>query len=384
MYDRIIARAMRTPWALDPTKLAVIADLLRFRASGGRLSAEEIKARIGDAPDQPKPSQRDDGAIAVIPIFGVITHRANSFDALSGGTSTELLGKYVRKAVADDRVKSILLDISSPGGEVSGVPELAAEIAAAAKVKTVVASSNALAASAAYWLGSQASEFVVTPSGSVGSVGVYMLTEDLSAYLEKEGIKINAISAGVNKLEGAPWEPLSEETRAFLQGQVDSVYAEFVRAVASGRGVTIATVQETFGQGRVFDAKQALKLGMVDAIEAMDGTLARMIKKAPKGYRSRTSAVVGESILPLATLGEIAAAKAVTDELSVVLEVDGAAIAEAVVPCIPDAVTRYAVEPIATEAYGSTGSTEAPSVDPAQLAADQDYMDTAIRIAERL
>lgn len=378
MYDRIIARAMRTPWALDPTKLAVIADLLRFRASGGRLTAEEIKARIGDAPDQPKPSQRDDGAIAVIPIFGVITHRANSFDAMSGGTSTELLGKYIRKAVADDRVKSILLDISSPGGEVSGVPELAAEIAAAAKVKTVVASSNALAASAAYWLGSQASEFVVTPSGSVGSVGVYMLTEDLSAYLEKEGIKINAISAGVNKLEGAPWEPLSEETRAFLQGQVDTVYAEFVRAVASGRGVTIATVQDTFGQGRVFDAKQALKLGMVDAIEAMDGTLARMIKKAPKGYRSRTGALAsGGLIEPLIAADETILLTGIGETATITTSDGTMAVTDTYRPALTDDVVIEAREPEAE-------AVETPAVDPAQLAADQDYMDAAIRIAERL
>jgi signal peptide peptidase SppA len=391
MYDRLISLAMRTPWALEPSKLAVIADLLRFRASGGRLSAEEIQARIGDAPEQPRPSTKD-GLIAVIPIFGVITHRANSFDAMSGGTSAELLGKYIRKAVNDDSVKAILLDISSPGGEVSGIPELAAEIAAAAKVKTVVASSNALAASAAYWLGSQATEFVITPSGYVGSIGVYLLTEDLSEHLAKEGIKINAISAGDNKLEGAPWEPMSDETRAFLQTRVDGVYAEFVRAVASGRSVSKATVEADFGQGRVFNAKEALKRGMVDAIETMDGTIARLVKKAPKGYRSRTAASA-ETIATLATLGEIAAAKQADVEVEIAesLVHTSIPVSDALAAAMPTSMDATApleavaedigADPIAADAGAVV---ETPAVDPSQLAADQDYIDAGIRIAERL
>src|SRR4051812_40895851 len=218
MYDRIIAHVTRTPWAILPEKLNAIADLLRFRANGGRLSAEEIQARIGDTQDSPSPS-RVERTIAVIPVFGTIMHRANSFEAMSGGTSTEMLGKYIRRAAADGTVKAIVLDISSPGGTVEGLPELAADILAARKAKPIVAHANALAASAAYWLGSQASEFVVTPSGYVGSIGVYMLTEDMSEYLAKEGIKINAISAGEHKLDGAPWEPMSDETRGFLQRQ---------------------------------------------------------------------------------------------------------------------------------------------------------------------
>ena len=383
MYDRLMSRAMRTLWALEPSKLAILADLLRFRASGGRLTAEEIQARIGEPPPAPTPSKRD-GAIAVIPVFGLITHRMNSFEAMSGGTSTELLGKYIQRAVADDGVKSILLDIASPGGSVEGLPELAALIAAAAKVKTVVATANAQACSAAYWLGSQASEFVVTPSGHVGSIGVYMLTEDLSEHLAKEGIKINAISAGEHKLDGAPWEPLDDETRAFLQAQVDAVYADFVRAVASGRSVSVATVNEQFGQGRVFNAKQAVKLGLVDAIETFDETVARMMKKAPKGYRSR--AVAEGDGLPIVALGD-AAIEAAADFEEAFSGVDLASGPDATGTVVigPDTTVVEASEPtVAEDAADLEAEADARAAATREEAAAKDYIDAGIRIAERL
>lgn len=382
MYDRIIARVTRTPWALQPEKLGEIADLLRFRANGGRLTAEEIKARIGDAPDSPSPS-RVERTIAVIPVFGVITHRANSFESFSGGTSTEMLGKYIRRAAADESVKSIILDVSSPGGTVDGLPELAAEIVAAKKMKPVVAHANALAASSAYWLASQATEFVVTPSGRVGSIGVYLLTEDLSEHLAKEGIKINAISAGDHKLDGAPWEPMSAETRAFLQKQVDAVYGDFVKAVAAGRRVTQATVKETFGQGRVFHSDEALKLGMVDAVETFDETVARLMKK---GMRSTGRAMADAITIPIAATAEAAAAAAEAFGSAFPVADDVAPGAQA---AADEATTTSADDrdelTAAAEAVTSdvAASAEAERLAAAQRAADADYIATGLRIAER-
>jgi signal peptide peptidase SppA len=286
MYERIIREAMQAPWALMPRYCAIIQDILRFRASGGRLSAEELQARLeAEAPRAASGGSRvsGGGAIAVIPIYGVVAHR--TFEASSGMTSAEWISALLRKAVADEEVTSILLDVSSPGGVVSGVPELAAQILAARKDKTVVAICNSLMCSAAYWLGSQATEIVSTPSGYTGSVGVYCLYEDWSQYLENEGIKINAISAGDNKLEGAFWEPMTEETRAFIQGQVDTTYADFLAAVAKGRDSTVANVKKTYGQGRVFDAKEALARGMIDRIATFDDTVSRLAKTAVSGRR---------------------------------------------------------------------------------------------------
>lgn len=276
-YSRYIARVTRHPWALLPEKLAVISALLSERAAGHKPSDEEIVARLGDEADTPAPKARQDGAVFVLPIHGTIAYRADAFEASSGGASAEVIGKQLARAVADDSVASILLDFDTPGGSVDGVPELAAQIAKATAVKPVVAHVNALAASAGYWLASQASEIVITPSGMAGSIGVFLLLLDESKALEQEGITVNAISAGEFKLEGAPWEPLSDESRAHFQGQVNAVYRDFLSAVAKGRGVTVADVKAQYGQGRVFDAKDALARGMVDRIATQEDTLRRML-----------------------------------------------------------------------------------------------------------
>jgi hypothetical protein len=93
-----------------------------------------------------------------------------------------------------------------------------------------------------YWLGSQTTEFVMLPSARVGSIGVVVVALDETELVAKAGVKVNAISAGVNKLEGAPWQRMSDETLAFLQDQVNTVNAGLVTDVASGRRVTVARI----------------------------------------------------------------------------------------------------------------------------------------------
>jgi len=318
-YDRYLSHMSKQPWAILPDKFQVLAELMRFRASGGRMTDADIEARVAAAADGERTSPpRVDGSIAVIPILGVIGHRMDSFEMSSGGTSTQAVSRMLRRAVNDETIGAVILDISSPGGTVEGVPELAAEIFAARKAKPVIAHANALSASAAYWLGSQASEFYVTPSGMTGSIGVYMLTTDYSEYLSKEGIKINPISAGDNKLEGNFWEPMSDETRAHLQGQVDAVYAEFVAAVSKGRGVSAATVKKEFGQGRMYDAKESLDRKMVDGILTFDQLIAKM---APV---RRSGGARADAVVPT-----IAAEALVDDEHNDAAAVDAVATAQA-------------------------------------------------------
>ncbi|MCC7371633.1 MAG: S49 family peptidase, partial [Chloroflexi bacterium] len=131
-------------------------------------------------------------------------------------------------------------------------------------------------ASAAYWIASSADEIVVTPSGEVGSIGVFTAHEDISAALEAEGVTVTLISAGKYKTEGNPFEPLSEEARGAIQARVDDYYSMFVRAVARGRGVKPADVRGGFGQGRVVGADEAVRLGMADRVGTMAQTVERL------------------------------------------------------------------------------------------------------------
>lgn len=259
---------------MERSKLSVIADFLAFKAGGGEVAADEMAARITKKQDGE--IARREGAVAVIPVYGVLAPKMDLMTEISGGTSYTALQKALHAALADDEVKAIVLDIDSPGGAVPGAQELGDEIRALrGGDKPIVAQVNHLAASAAYWIASQADEIVVSPSGRAGSIGVYTVHEDISAALEKAGVKRTYIAAGEHKVEGNETEPLDEDAFAFIEERVTRSYDRFVQAVADGRGVTAAHVEKNYGQGRVFFSEELVEKGMADRIGTLEQTLAR-------------------------------------------------------------------------------------------------------------
>lgn len=282
-YPRILRYVSETPWAMEPGRLLDILDVLAFKAHGGQMSKEEIREYCGlSAATRAERA----GAVAVLQLRGIIAHHIEQVQDISGpgGTSVEGFRSRFRSALAHDDVGSILIDIDSPGGSVEGVQELADEIRASRGSKPIVAVANAMAASAAYWIGSSADEFSVTPSGQVGSIGVFAAHEDISQRLEDEGVSVTLVHAGKYKVEGNPFEPLTDEARGFIQDRVDDSYARFVAAVAAGRGVFEDVVRDDFGEGRLIGSEQALKSGMVDRIETVEDAIDRL-----RQVRSRQS-----------------------------------------------------------------------------------------------
>lgn len=273
-YQHILSAFAAEPWAMDRGKLAVIADFLAFKAGGGTVAADEMAARISKKQDGE--IARREGAVAVIPVHGVLAPKMDLLTEFSGGTSYVGLQSALEAAIADDDVKAIVLDIDSPGGAVPGAQELGEAIRSLrGGDKPIIAQVNHLAASAAYWVASQADEVVVSPSGRAGSIGVYTVHEDISAALEKAGVKRTYIAAGEHKVEGNETEPLSEDALAFVEERVKRSYDRFVQAVADGRRVSVAKVEKDFGQGRVFFAEELVEKGMADRIGTLSDTLAR-------------------------------------------------------------------------------------------------------------
>ncbi len=252
-------------WALRPETLA---DLQALALYGGRLPMS--------AAQRPSSTSRR-GNVALIPVLGILTKRRSASTRFFGGTSTDDLAVQLRQAALDTSVRTIVLDVDSPGGSVAGTQELAAEILRLRERKPVIAVANSLAASGAYWIASAASEVAVTPSGEVGGIGIVSVHFDISRALEKEGRKVTLISAGKNKTLGNPFEPLTPEAKALLQERVNQVGEAFVSAVAKGRGVSARDVREGFGEGRVVGAKEAVKLGMADRVATLTQTLERWI-----------------------------------------------------------------------------------------------------------
>lgn len=274
-YPNVMRAVTEHPWAILPDRLDAVLDVLEMRLDGRRLTEEEIEARIGKPPEPPIPQTVE--AVALIPIYGMLAHRMNLMTAMSGGMSTEMLGQAIRGAVEDPGVKALLLDVDSPGGSVFGLQELGDEIFSLRGRKPIVAVANATAASGAYWLASQADQFVVTPSGIVGSIGIIAAHVDRSKQAEMLGVRHTILTAGKYKAEGSDLMPLDDPTRAAMQRKLDQYYDTFVRAVARGRGVPLRDVREGFGEGRVVTAKDAVALGMVDGIATMDQAISRLV-----------------------------------------------------------------------------------------------------------
>ena len=282
----LIAEFMSQPWSLMPERLAAFSAILARWHAGQEPSAED-RAKV--AADKEKRQGRPalppiQGGIAVLPLYGVITQRGNMTDDISGpgSVSTEKFSQALRSAVNDPAVGGVIIDIDSPGGSVYGISELADEIYQARRTKPVVAIANSLAASAAYWIGSAASEFYVTPGGEVGSIGVWMAHQDLSAMYDAAGIKTTLVSAGKYKTEGNVFQPLDKDAKAFLQTRVDDYYNAFVKAVARGRNTDMAKVRNGMGQGRILGAADAKAAGMVDDVDTLDGVINRMGKQLRK------------------------------------------------------------------------------------------------------
>lgn len=285
----IVTEFLSTPWAILPERLSAIAAVLARWSDGAaaspavmeavRADAAAAEARRGEA------SRAGNGAIAVLPFYGVSVQRTSAVQEVSGGglMSLQRFTQAFRSAVADDSIGGVLIDIDSPGGSVYGVQELADEIYRARSQKPIVAIANSLAASAAYWIGSSAGEFYVTPGGEAGSIGVFAAHEDWSKALAEAGVNTTLISAGKYKVEGNPYGPLNDEARAYMQSRIDTYYGAFTRAVGRNRGVDVASVRSGMGEGRVFGASDAKAAGMVDDIATFDQVLARMAKSIGQG-----------------------------------------------------------------------------------------------------
>jgi len=300
-YDHLVAFALEHPWAITPNMLSLIAGILAHRMGGDEPDptalqlAQELRAAR-------EVSVSTGGVVRVIPISGVIAPRMNLFSEVSGGTTFEALTKNLTEAVADPNVKSIVFDVDSPGGNVAGASEFAREVLRARTVKPVYAQVQYLMASAAYWPMACATEIVASPSGMVGSIGVYSMYDDLTEALQQLGVKREVFVAGKYKAEGVGGTGLSDDARVHINGLIEGAYGRMVGDIAKGRGVTAAAVRKGFGEGRLLGVEQAKEAGLIDRIATMPETLTRAAQPSRSGARADdpTPPAVTDQDLPAA------------------------------------------------------------------------------------
>jgi signal peptide peptidase SppA len=251
------------PWAIMPAAHANLCAIVDDHFSGRAHSADG-RASVFE-PDEADvaaaPFQMVGADVALIEINGVIGRRVGSLEKSSGVADVLDIERAVDAAVASG-AKGLLLSFDSPGGGVSGVPELAEKLAEVNKTVPIVAYADGLCCSAAYWLASQASLIVSGKTAQSGSIGVYQAFLDRSREMELAGRKVELFSTGKFKGMGLTGLPLSDDQRAMLQSRVDQVFGWFKGAVAGGRG----KVPDEAMQGQSYYGDDARKVNLVDMI----------------------------------------------------------------------------------------------------------------------
>lgn len=215
-----------------------------------------------------KPDVTLDDGVAIVRVDGTLTRRPDFWQAFFDGLSSEALAFEIERLAVDDGVDAIVLRIDSPGGEASGMPEVADAIYEAAKIKPVVAVADRMAASGAYYIASQATKvYAGGRDADVGSIGTLLVAYDYSQFFEKAGIKPVVFATGPFKATGALGTEFTDDQKAYLQSRVDETQKHFVEAVKRGRGLTgdqLAAATD----GRVFRPTEATRLGLIDGVKS--------------------------------------------------------------------------------------------------------------------
>ena len=207
-----------------------------------------------------------ENCIAIIDVKGEITRNTDSFSyAASGIANSVSIVKLIKAAVKDESVKAIILDLDTPGGEVTASDEIYHELKLCEK--PVVAMMNSLAASGGYYVACGANKIVAHKSTMTGSIGVILSSYDASELVEWAKVKPLLYTSGKMKSMLNPLKPVTEEESAIAQALVMNAYKEFAGIVAEARNIPIEKITEgEIGDGRVFDGEQALANGLVDQL----------------------------------------------------------------------------------------------------------------------
>jgi protease IV len=185
--------------------------------------------------------------------------------------------RQLRALKKDKRVKAVVLRVDSPGGVVGPSQEISAQVKDLAREKKVVVSMGSVAASGGYYVSAPASVIYANPGTITASIGVLMKFSNLEGLMGKVGMKAFTLKTGKFKDVGSPARTMTAEERDMLQSVIDSTHSQFVRAVAEGRRLPVATVA-AIADGRIYSGEQALAHKLVDKL----GTLQDAIDEAAR------------------------------------------------------------------------------------------------------
>lgn len=283
---RFVEKLAGAPWLCDPEHVEFLHSIFMSyteRVADGRpLDRQAVEQTLGRPLDNTREVTVQNG-VAKIPVVGTIVRRANLFSEISGGVSTEMIAKDFATAYNDNTVHSILFVFDSPGGEATGINELAGAIREKRDLgeKRIESYCDGDCASGAYWLASATSLITTDPTSAVGSIGVVSRVRNPEAAGKKQTLEFWNSRSPRKRID-----PNSYDGQAAIQEYIDDMGDEFIRAVADNRGVSFEEVERDFGQGFVMTGRRAVEVGLADALGSEEGVVRRLEERAaPVGLR---------------------------------------------------------------------------------------------------
>jgi len=259
-HPRVLSKLINEPWLIHPDYLTKMIEIAK-----GFGDIESVQTKLSSQlPEAEKALVRD--GVAHIPVRGPIFPRANLFTAISGATSISSLARDFQVALDDEEVSSIILDIDSPGGAVTGINEMSDIIRAASDKKDVTAYVSGTAASAAYWLASAAKEVVLDATARVGSIGVVIA---YPSGKDEDSVELWNTASPNKRVDIS-----TKKGKSVVVEELDALADVFIGAVANHRGTTTEDVVSNFGKGSVLVGQTAVDVGMADRLGSFEGLLA--------------------------------------------------------------------------------------------------------------
>lgn len=186
--------------------------------------------------------------------------------------------KWIDRLYRDDSVKGVLLRVDSPGGGAAASQELHEAIVRLQRKKPVVAYMGSVAASGGLMVAVAAPVVVANPSAVTGSIGVKMDIAQVQGLMQKLGVGQETLTTGKYKDAGSPFKAMTEQERSYLQGVLDDMHQQFVALVAKSRNLPLEKVL-AIADGRIFTGREALALGLVNALGGQDAAT-NLLQKA--------------------------------------------------------------------------------------------------------
>ncbi len=178
----------------------------------------------------------------------------------------------IREYAKDSSIRAIVIRVDSPGGGVAPSQEIYEEVKKAEKKKRVVVSMGSVAASGGYYVSCPADRIVANPGTLTGSIGVIMEIPNIEGLMKKIGVKTEVIKSGKYKDIASAFRAMAPQERQILQGVLDDVHEQFIRAVADGRKMKFDAVKE-LADGRIFTGRQAKAIGLVDELGDLEDAI---------------------------------------------------------------------------------------------------------------